>query len=203
MFARTIARCSAVRRRYYISASHHMWVSPTPEKMTPPTPDGRHQPPSTYRIEMGLTSHGLRDIGDVTAVRSALSSSPSPIGKPVIKDDPLLRIDWEGYAITSADELYHTVWENVEGTYEVTSPVSGVLKEIRRLDYSSLEDIDETDVLAVVVSKREELEQVARGWVGEEEYRKILEKKESGGAGEGEGPTDERIFETVEGGWSG
>ena len=29
--------------------------------------------------------------------------------------------------------------------------------------------MDETDVLAVVVSKREELEQVARGWVGEEE----------------------------------
>lgn len=150
---------------------------------------------------MGLTSHGLRDIGDVTAVRSALSSSPSHIGKPVAKDDPLLRIDWEGYAITSADELYHTVWENVEGTYEVTSPVSGVLKDIRSLDSSSREGLDETDVLAVVVSKREELEQVARGWVGEKEYLKILEKEKSGGIGEG--PTGERIFETADGGWSG
>jgi len=151
---------------------------------------------------MGLTSHGLRDIGDVTAIAlsPSVAASPLHIGKPVAKDAPLLCLDWEGYGISSADELYHTTWENIDGVYEVTSPVSGVLEDVRVLD-SSRESIDETDVLAVVVSKREEVEQVVRGWVEEEEYRKILDENKLEGAGER--LKAKRKFTTVEGGWSG
>lgn len=177
-----------------------MWVSPAPEKLSPPTPAGRPQPPATYRVEMGLTAHGLRNVGDVTAVRCALLS-PAPLGAAVVRDAPLLRLDWEGYAITAADELYHTVWDNDEGTYEVNSPVSGVLREIKGFDKcsSSLEKegIDETDVLAVVVSKREELERAVSGWVGEEEYEKILAEDKA------EDEEGKRKFTTKEGGWSG
>eukprot|EP00555_Chaetoceros_dichaeta_P012697 CAMPEP_0198253458 /NCGR_PEP_ID=MMETSP1447-20131203/3872_1 /TAXON_ID=420782 /ORGANISM="Chaetoceros dichaeta, Strain CCMP1751" /LENGTH=166 /DNA_ID=CAMNT_0043939127 /DNA_START=123 /DNA_END=626 /DNA_ORIENTATION=- len=166
--------------------------------MTPPTPDGRHQPPSTYRIEMGLTSHGLRDIGDVTSIRQ----SPV-IGKALKQNDPLLLIDWEGYAITSADELYHAVWENDEGTLTLNSPVSGTLTEIGSVD-PSREGIDDTDVLAVVISKREELEEVAGGWLGEEEYRQILEGEAAVGVAAGGGRVEaEGKFTPVEGGWSG
>merc|ERR1719491_707950 len=129
---------------------------------------------------MGLTSHGLRDIGDVVSVRSALpspqSSPPSAIGESIEKDNPMLLLEWEGYAITSADELYHAVWENDQGIHEVASSVSGMLKEIRDVD-PSREGIDETDVLAVVISSREDLEKVAGEWVGEEEYRKILDSE--------------------------
>lgn len=178
-----------------------MWVIPTPLKMTPPTPDGRHQPPSTYRIEMGLTSHGLRDIGDVTSIRPA---TPKSVGvpRPIRVDEPLLLLDWEGYAITSADELYHAVWENDEGVHEVTSPLAGEIEEIASLN-PSREGIDDTDVLAVVVSKREELEQVARGWVGEDEYLKFLQAEGTDDESGGVRAHGKAKFTPVEGGWSG
>jgi len=151
-----------------------MWITLAPEKMTPPTADGRHQPPSTYRIEMGLTSYGLRDIGDVTRIRKSLPPHNDGKSSKLIKDESFLLLDWEGYSITSADELYHTVWENKEGTYEVKSPVTGSLREVRRIGPVSQEGLDETDVLAVVISSRSELEDVAKKWIDEKEYYQII-----------------------------
>ena len=72
-----------------------------------------------------------------------------------------------------------------------------MLKEIRSV-YPSREGIDDTDVLAVVISRREELEEVAGGWVGEDEYRQILEGK----GGVGTAGAVEGKFTPVEGGWS-
>lgn len=219
MFARTIARHSAVATaRKYVSPSHHMWVTLAPDQMTPPTPGGRHRPPSTYRIEMGLTSYGLRNIGDVQAVRiiqeqpsSSVSSSLPPDddgmkSKNVMKDESFLLIDWEGYAINSADELYHTVWENTEGTYEVKSPVTGILHHVRKIDSTCQEDdLDETDVLAVVTSTRSDLEDVVKDWMDEKEYYRMMTEKDDGGvevAGQ-EGSKSDVRFMGSEAGWSG
>jgi len=95
--------------------------------------------------------------------------------------------------VTSADELYHTTWENTEGTQDVASPVGGVLEDVG--EAHPYFGIDETDVLASVIARREDVEAVAGGWVGEEEYRRILEED---GAG-----VEEGRFTPAEGGWSG
>jgi len=182
MFAGTAARyASAVRRpRRYVSPAHHVWVRPSPDRLSPPGPDGRPRPPATYRVELGLTARGLRDVGDVTAVRGARPPAPVKSGAP------LLCLDWEGYAVSAADELYHAVWDNAAGSHVVTAPVSGVLREIRAL--APEEGVDEADVLAVVISKKEEMERAVGGWVSEEEYDKIVAEEE---AEEAEGEREE------------
>jgi len=78
------------------------------------------------------------------------------------------------------------VWDNAAGSHVVTAPVSGVLREIRAL--APEEDVDEADVLAVVISKKEEMERAVGGWVSEEEYDKIVAEEE---AEEAEGEREE------------
>ena len=65
---------------------------------------------------MGPAARLGESIGDVTAVEV-----PTP-GEIVDPFTPLCTISWEGYGQTEGDELYHTVWSNVEGTTPVTLP---------------------------------------------------------------------------------
>ena len=37
-------------------------------------------------------------------------------------DKSLVSIDWSGYKISDGDELYHTVWDNVEGSTDIKRP---------------------------------------------------------------------------------
>ena len=59
------------------------------------------------RLQLGFSAFKIDSIGDVTAID--------------FKKGGCL-VHWEGYKITTADELYHTVWQNVEGTAVLTVP---------------------------------------------------------------------------------
>ena len=43
----------------------------------------------------------------------------SPLNPHLAPNDTLISISHSGFAITSADEMYHTVWENVEDVLDV------------------------------------------------------------------------------------
>ena len=51
-------------------------------------------------------------------------------------------MEWEGHWITSADELYHTVWETFSGMTHIKSPVSGVVEEVKIIPPSICLDDD-------------------------------------------------------------
>lgn len=98
--------------------SRHLWFD-TISKTSASTHRRRR------RVQMGLTQRGLDDIGDVVSI-----TQPSHDQSNIItKGQELLRIHFEGHFITSADELYHTVWETYEDHLTIESPFSRILKE--------------------------------------------------------------------------
>ena len=125
-----------------------------PPSVPPPTPLSLSLPQvpvewykeNNYRyIDVGITDRGIDDIGDVTGVKPCFTgmymhshshSSPNEneninINKdiPVWKlkqEEDVLEIQWDAHLITSADELYHTVWETVSETSMIRAPFKGV-----------------------------------------------------------------------------
>ena len=107
---------------------------------------------NNYRyIDVGITDRGIDDIGDVTGVKPCFTNTgmhthTSPhshshsstcteknenenINIPVWKlkqEETVLEIQWDAHLITSADELYHTVWETVSETSMIRAPFKGV-----------------------------------------------------------------------------
>jgi hypothetical protein len=117
---------------------------------------------------MGLTERGLEELGDVIALRKLFTPDTK-----ITAGDAILNIDWEGHSITSADELYHTVWETVEGTKSIRSPVDGVIQEI--VDDISL---DADSVLVRMVTTLGDLERATENDVlmKEMDYARVLMK---------------------------
>eukprot|EP00554_Chaetoceros_debilis_P000894 CAMPEP_0194097420 /NCGR_PEP_ID=MMETSP0149-20130528/57858_1 /TAXON_ID=122233 /ORGANISM="Chaetoceros debilis, Strain MM31A-1" /LENGTH=275 /DNA_ID=CAMNT_0038783445 /DNA_START=172 /DNA_END=1000 /DNA_ORIENTATION=+ len=42
----------------------------------------------------------------------------------------VLRINWDAHLITAADELYHTIWETVSESTDISTPIDGNIEEI-------------------------------------------------------------------------
>jgi hypothetical protein len=59
-------------------------------------------------------------VGEVTSWRGTES-----LGEKVDPGTTILELDWHGYHISDADELYHTVWDAVEGTASIQCPFPG------------------------------------------------------------------------------
>jgi hypothetical protein len=142
-------------------------------------------------VNVGLTDRALDDIGDVLSMDSLLSSSAANNmpndnananeGIVVERGQTLMEIKWDGHAITSADELYHTVWENIEGMTPIHSPVSGLLQKVM-IPRKGV-GLDEEDVLAtIIVTDEQSLQNELQGTVDEEKYMKYLEKETLMGA---------------------
>eukprot|EP00531_Pseudo-nitzschia_arenysensis_P016302 CAMPEP_0116157126 /NCGR_PEP_ID=MMETSP0329-20121206/23182_1 /TAXON_ID=697910 /ORGANISM="Pseudo-nitzschia arenysensis, Strain B593" /LENGTH=157 /DNA_ID=CAMNT_0003654221 /DNA_START=30 /DNA_END=503 /DNA_ORIENTATION=- len=111
---------------------------------------------ATRRIlEIGLTERGLEDIGDVTSLQQPKASFK--------RGDELLRINFDGHSITSADELYHTVWETFSDQLSIVSPVSGKATETESSLESLEEDgFDEDTVLVGIETTKEECEEICK-----------------------------------------
>jgi hypothetical protein len=143
---------------------------------------------ASWCVQVGITERGLDDLGDVTSVlqahafknnntttNSALQQNPSAI---VFAGQDLIRIHWEGYAQTSADELYHTVWDTIEGVETFPSPVSGQIEHI--VDNVDQEEVDEDTVLVELSCDEASLQQAAAGWIEEKEYLDIIQRQSRG-----------------------
>merc|ERR1712129_175737 len=89
----------------------------------------------------------------------------------------LVQIEWEGQSITSADELYHTVWETYEGMTCIQSPVSGVVEDAVGMPCG----IDEETILLKMTITDDAWESIKKKvLVKESEYLKKIESMPSG-----------------------
>jgi glycine cleavage system H lipoate-binding protein len=143
--------------------AHHLWLRATPIGLSAGVKSAQ-----TYCLEIGLTQRGLDDIGDMTLVMPMVQKETH-----INEGHDLLRIEWEGHSITSADELYHTVWDSFSGTTPIASPVSGTVNEVNVVPPTS--SIDEDTVLVKVTATEQEWESAQKiALVKEPEYMRIL-----------------------------
>ena len=106
---------------------------------------------------------------------------------------PLLRLAWEGYHITTADELYHTSWQMVEGETVLRSPLRGALRGVSEgnqtkpakdaLHLAHAFDLNSEMTLAELHVDRPAL-QSAQGLVDEAAYFKSISESPFGRFGE-------------------
>ncbi|GMI62419.1 hypothetical protein ScalyP_jg3310 [Parmales sp. scaly parma] len=65
---------------------------------------------SQSRYQVFATNHLIEKIGDIT---NLITSSPK---QTILAGDTFVTLKWDGFAISSSDELYHASWENISGT---------------------------------------------------------------------------------------
>jgi hypothetical protein len=150
---------------------------------------------STYRIlELGITERGLEDIGDITSLQQSADFFKRSCGKinqndgvSVQRGDELLQIHFDGHSISSADELYHTVWETFSDHLSILSPISGRIIETESdmdatLKSLEQEGIDEQTILMGIKTTEEEWEDICRQnyFVNGSEYFETIEKQQRG-----------------------
>ncbi len=126
-------------------------------------------------LEIGLTERGLEDIGDVTSLQQPNASFK--------RGDELLRINFDGHSITSADELYHTVWETFSDQLSIVAPVSGKATETESSLESLEEDgFDQDTVLVGIETTKEEWEEICQQtkFVDRSEYNQIIQGQPRG-----------------------
>lgn len=138
-----------------------------------------------WSVEIGITKRGFDDIGDVFALNSTLHMDESTelkslkalLGRQVNTGDKFMKMEWDGQTITEADELYHTVWETIDGFTDVISPVNGYLEHV--FSFSPNVGIDEDTVLATIRTSRKDLETVLKNdkfLMAGEEYNQFVSK---------------------------
>lgn len=149
-----------------------------------------HREQKWYRVQLGLTQRGLDDIGDVSRIERMISDPPSPAASTslpsaastsaepsaqqlvdVARRQELLRIYHEGHIITSADELYHAVWDTITDHVSICSPVAGKILSTPGLTrngkttimedlFSDMRHIDDDTILIDMISMKEDVEKV-------------------------------------------
>lgn len=134
---------------------------------------------TSIRLEIGLTERGMEDVGDVTSIQFMV---PKTNTTNIAKGQELLQIHYEGHSITSADELYHTVWETFTGKLSVYSPVTGQFLERSATPTTETQNqdcsIDDTTTLvANLITTKEEWESARmENLVGETCYLEAIRK---------------------------
>ena len=141
-------------RQLYLP-SRHLWYRPVESGIA-----------SACRIEIGITDRGLQDLGDISHI-----TRRKRVHDTVEKGENLLSVDWDGHRITTADELYHTVWETISGIYSLNAPSNG------RIEYiiEGNDIVDEDEVLVTLSTDENSLQSMLAGLVSEEEYLNSVE----------------------------
>ena len=145
--------------------------------------------PYPWMIDIGLSLRGLEDIGDVSEMRCTRSVPPSSQQGSSSNDndkkgwvanagDDLLAIDWDAHKITSADELYHTVWETFSDTTYIKVPISGEIIAIIQPDDE--EELDEDTVLVRMMASCETLQQSMEQLLEEHDYQALVDNEPPG-----------------------
>ena len=123
---------------------------------------------SAYTLEIGMADRGLQDLGDIIQIRRS-----KQILDVVDEGDNLLMIDWDGHRITTADELYHTIWETISGTYMLHTPVNGRIEYI----FEGNDILNEDEILATLSIDESSLLKITASLVSEKEYLKSVENR--------------------------
>jgi hypothetical protein len=152
----------------FFHPSKHLWFRPIPVPSA-----------ASVRLEIGLTERGMEDIGDITSIQSMISTNGST---NIVKGQELLQIHYDGHSITSADELYHTVWETFSDKVSVHSPVAGEF--MKTSDTTTITSqyqeyfIDDSTALVVnLVTTKEEWESASKEYLaGETLYLEAIQK---------------------------
>ena len=166
--------------------SRHLWVRATSTTTTASASSGlSYHRPLHRMLEIGLTERGIEDIGDITSIKTSMIMNlgnendnknnnaivVQNVNNNVSKGDELLQIHFEGHTITSADELYHTIWETYSDLLSVKSPVSGSVVDITHDD-----DFDEDTVIVKMEVSEEEWQDACRNQlIPEPGYLRLLE----------------------------
>ena len=127
-------------------------------------------------IKIGLTERGLQEVGDVTKLVFHSDTK-------VATGQELLQIHFEGHSITSADELYHTVWDTFSDQVNIESPLAGSLITDDNNDLMTPgEFIDEDTVLVSLKVDEEEFQRqcMENTLVKEPQYLKAIQSMEPG-----------------------
>ena len=174
---------SAVRRTKLVCPRQHVWFRPASDVVhnnnNSRSKSQQQQQQQLLHIELGLTQQGLDRLGDVTSIAAAASAAGAadPTQQQRIPScrfqagDVIASVHWEGFRITSADELYHTVWNNVEGCNPILAPVQGEQMQTADVDYTAVE-LEDNDVVASFVTTVEEWQGQSQ-LVSEEEYNEL------------------------------
>lgn len=156
---------AAGRKLFY--PSRHLWLRAKKQ-----TSDAVSSSKHPWIVEIGLSARGVADIGDVTAVAPA--SNPKKQGSWFVQaGEKLVAIDWEAHKITSADELYHTVWDTVSEQTLLPTPISGVVEQIVCFD-PVVEDLDEDTVVVQMRADDEALTTTDKGMMEEDDYNQYV-----------------------------
>lgn len=161
----------------------HVWLQcsrcsiPLSAVSTRGTVDAHYDTPSTplWRVKWGMTAHGMDRLGDITKLTCFVDDDKSNQEVPSVvqQGQDLFRVHWEGYEWTEADELYHTVWDSVEGEECITSPVTGKLIHVVNSEESV---VDEEISWAEMECKDHDLLQAAANWVDEGSYNRWINR---------------------------
>ena len=106
---------------------------------------------STLHLRVGPSAHAATRIGDVVGVSTATPGQAVGAGETVAK------VAWEGYGQSEGDELYHTVWTNIEGTAPITLPFPATITHVNpaatadpdSLDFEIEEDVEKGWIVEV------------------------------------------------------
>ena len=158
-----MASALAAGRRLFHGSSH-LWLRATKESSSSRYP---------WLVEIGFSPRGLADIGDVTALAPVKSDGFAQAG------DKLATIDWDAHTITSADELYHTVWETFSEQTLIRAPISGVVDGVKELN-PLLEELDEETVVVRMKTDDGSIQQDASGLMEEQEYDDMVARLPQG-----------------------
>ena len=151
----------------WFAPRQHLWL-----QCAPSSTEAAASASSLWRVQWGLTAQGMDRLGDVTKVTSLIDSHPSR-RSVMLQGQDLLHVHWEGYNWTEADELYHTVWESVEGTENIAVPVTG---EIVHIIDSSKTVVDEDVVWVEMKCREHDLIQAAVQWTNDEAlYERLIQ----------------------------
>lgn len=175
--------------RRLFSPSQHLWVDSSNSSSTFVAGlSGRRR---RRLLQIGLTERGMEDIGDVTMIQLSFLQQQQQKPMVVARGHPLVTIHFEGHSITSADELYHAVWETYEDTVTVESPVEGIVATViltgtdtaatgaasaTTLFDPDMEEMDADTILATLEVSEEEWLRACRDGqlVSEEDYQHRL-----------------------------
>lgn len=163
------------KSRILFHPSNHIWL-----RTNPFTKSGI----KSYRfLEIGITARGLDDIGDVTSIhRPKFCNNIHNNKSHYRRGEELLQIHFDGYSVTCADELYHSVWESYSDSISVQSPVSGKIVDTKKADiifkFLQRDGIDEETVLIEMMTTEEEWKIfcLQNCFVNRKEYLKIIQK---------------------------
>ena len=109
------------KRRY--TANGHYWI-----RMTKPEKE------NVSYLEIGVTDH----IFDTVIFGTIDSVSVPNIGDKNFSLQSSLALNWSGLKVGTGDELYHSVWENVEGAFKVEPFLPTKLFGLNVLEYNSI-----------------------------------------------------------------